>query len=31
MTLIIVSYVAQVGARADRMLTVTDGCLTDTG
>jgi ABC-type lipoprotein export system ATPase subunit len=31
MTLIIVSYDAQVGARADRMLTVTDGCLTDTG
>ncbi|MGA2470104.1 MAG: ABC transporter ATP-binding protein [Solirubrobacteraceae bacterium] len=27
MTLIIVSYDAQVGARADRMLAVTDGCL----
>jgi predicted ABC-type transport system involved in lysophospholipase L1 biosynthesis ATPase subunit len=31
MTLIIVSYDAQVGARADRMLTVTDGCLIDSG
>lgn len=31
MTLIIVSYDAQVGARADRMLTVTDGCLSDSG
>jgi putative ABC transport system ATP-binding protein len=29
MTLIIVSYDAQVGARADRMLSVTDGCLRD--
>jgi predicted ABC-type transport system involved in lysophospholipase L1 biosynthesis ATPase subunit len=28
MTLIIVSYDEQVGERADRMLTVTDGVLT---